>query len=150
MRIECIHGYFKFTEQSPGDLSRFVSMYELELGRAGDHFTFEDLIDAPRHSIAGGTFLGCPTLQTFEGEPWDVMRENDLVYNFQTGLVVPILTIIQTVSITPAGFYFVAPGMILPGSITDDGSRVTDYSAFFNSDRSTFKYSEIGYGEGLI
>lgn len=145
MKLNCIHGYFKFEEVSAGQLSKFMSLFALDIERSGDHFTFSDLVHAPDYSIAGGTFLGCPTTKNFEGKPWDVMRENGLVYSLQLGLVVPIVSILLPVSIAPAGNYFVTTGMIQPGSVTDDGSRVTDYSAFFVQERMNFKYSEISY-----
>ncbi len=145
MRVECIHGYFKFQEISSGELSRFSSLFGLDLARSGDHFTFADLVEAPNYSLVGGTFLETPTTATFEGNPWDVMRENGLIYNFSSGLVVPILSIVQPVKVSDAGNFFVSTGMLMPGSVTEDGSRVTDYSAAFQFDRLNFKYSEISY-----
>ncbi len=145
MKLECLHGYFKFSETKSGQISKFMSLFGLEIERSGDHFTFSDLVDAPRYSIAGGTFLGVPTTETFEGEPWDVMRANGLVYDFTLGTIRPVLSITETVAIDSAGNYFVTTGMIQPGSVTEDGSRVTDYAAFFVEDRSNFKYSEIDY-----
>lgn len=145
MLVECIHGYFKFSETSVGQISRFMSLFGLEVERKEDHFTFSDLVDAPNYSIAGGTFLGIPTIKTFEGPPWEVMRANRLVYDFNIGLVRPIDTVTQILKLESSSNYFLTTGMILPGSITDDGGRVTDYAAFYSSDRATFKYSEITY-----
>jgi hypothetical protein len=144
MRIECIHGYFKFFETKVGQMSTFMRLFEFELERSGDHFTFSDLVDAPDYSLKGGTFLGCPTTETFEGNPWEVMRENGIVYNFLTGTVVPIATILQSVKVQAAENFYVASGIILPGSVRDDGTRVTDYSAFFLNPQ--FKYSEVASG----
>lgn len=146
MKVECIRGYFKFSETQPGQLSRFMSLYGLEIERSGDHFTFADLVGAPDYSLAGGTFLGIPTTETFEGEPWEVMEANGLVYNFNTGLIVPALSITSIAKLEQAGNYYISNGMIVPGSIMEDGSRVTDYSAFFIWDRSNFKYSEVSSG----
>lgn len=143
MKIECLHGYFRFEEDEAGQLAQFSSLFGFDLVRSGDHFTFEDLDEAPDYSIAGGTFLGVPTLSTFEGRPWEVMRENRLVYDFGLGLVVPIDSVITPVKIATAGNFFVSSGMILPGSLTEDGDRVTDYSARFIRDRMNFKYSEV-------
>lgn len=143
MKIECVHGYFKFFETKAGQISQFMAMSGFELARNGDHFTFADLVDAPSHSIAGGRFLGCPTLKTFAGEPWEVMRENRLVYNFVLGLVVPIDVIVQLVKVQNAGSYLISTGMIQPGSIMDDGSRVKDYSAQFIQELAHFRYSEV-------
>ncbi len=144
MRIDCLHGYFKFTETRSGQLQQFANYFRFDLTRSGDHFTFLDLFDAPKHSIAGGTFLGIPTTATFEGQPWEVMRENGLVYNFITGKIVPIASIVQTAKLDQAATYLVSSGMILPGSITDDG-RVTDYSAHYDAAMSVFRYSEVEY-----
>jgi hypothetical protein len=141
MKIECLHGYYKFSETQSGELSHFASLFGLELERSGDHFTFSDLVDAPTHSLTGGTFLGAPTLFAMEGPPWEVMRKNKLVYDFQKGLVVPILAILTVCDFVQAGFNFVSNGMILGGSVTEDGSRVTDYAAFYS--QSKFRYSEV-------
>lgn len=146
MKINCIHGYFKFEETKAGQLQAFMDLFGLEIERSGDHFTFADLVDAPEYSIAGGTFLGCPTLKTFAGSPWEVMRENGLVYDFAKGLVIPKLLVLQSASIKPAGKYLVSSGMIQPGSITEDGSRVTDYAAHYIPELSQFRFSEVSSG----
>ena len=145
MKLTCTHGYFKFEEMQSGQLSHFLSLYDFEIVRAGDHFTFEALKDAPDYSIEGGTFLGAPTLFTFEGMPWDVMRVNRLVYDLSLGIVVPIDTITKSIQLASAGYYTVTTGMIQPGSVMEDGSRITDYAAFYIRDRLNFKYSEIDY-----
>jgi hypothetical protein len=145
MKIECLHGYFLFEETRAGQISDFMSLFGLEITKVGNRFTFQDLADAPRFSIEGSTYLGAPAVATFEGEPWEVMRANNLVYDFTQGVVVPISSITQAARLNAAGNYFVSTGMILPGSITEDGSRVTDYAAFYVSDRVNFKYSEVTY-----
>lgn len=108
-----------------------------------DYFTFSDLVGAPDYSVAGNEYLGATATKTCAGRPWDVMRLNGLVYDFKKSLVVPILSITQFVSLSGAENYFVSSGMILPGSVMDDGSRVTDYSAWFNFDIMKFKYSSV-------
>ncbi len=147
MKLECIHGYFIFSETKAGQMSDFMARFGFEIERSsrGDHFTFADLVDAPDYSLPGGLFLGAPTTEAFEGSPWEVMRENGLVYDFSRGLVVPVLTINQQTPLKAAGNFFVTTGMILPGSVTDGGERVTDYSALFLESRLGFKYSEVGY-----
>lgn len=144
MRIDCLHGYFKFTETRPGQLAHFARVFGVELERSGDHHTFSDLVDAPELSIMGGTFLGCPTVKTFAGPPWEIMRENRLVYNFALGLVQPIDLILQRAKLSRAGDYFVSPGMILPGSVTDGGQRVKDYAAHYIEELAQFRYSGVG------
>lgn len=145
MRINCVHGYFIFDAQKSGDLSRFVSLYGFEIERSGNLFTFADLVDAPEYSIQGGLYLGAPATKTFQGHPWDVMKENNLVYNFVLGKVVPMVSIVQPISVKTGMNWFLSPGMILPGSVTEDGKRVRDYAAHYNPDASQFRYSEIDY-----
>lgn len=143
MKINCIHGYFKFEEQMSGELATFASLYGLEFARSGDHFTLSDLVDAPKHSLAGGSFLGCPTTETFEGEPWEVMRANELVYDFVTGAVVPIATIVRSAKLVQCENFFYASGMIVPGSVMEDGKRVKDYAALYLFSTNQFRYSEV-------
>lgn len=146
MKLNCDHGYFKFYEMVSGEISDFVSLYGLDLVREGDFYTFEFLSGAPKYSIAGLPYLGILAIKTFEGAPSEIMRENNLVYDFNKGLVVPILSVIQRVKITPTGQYFMSDGLILPGSVTDDGKRVTDYAAWYLPNSQRYKYSEVTYG----
>lgn len=143
MKIKCMHGFFLFEEQRPGEASEFSSLFGLELEPFDNYFTFAPLAEAPDFALAGLPYLEATTTKTFAGRPWDVMRENNLVYNFNTGLVVPITSITQAVKLSLAGTYWVSPGLILPGSLTDEGTRVTDYAAWFSKGIMEFKYSEV-------
>ena len=108
-------------------------------------YTFEDLEEAPDFSLAGLTLLDIPATKTFEGEPWEVFEANGFVYDFSTGLIVPIATVTQSTTIQLAGNRYVANGLILPGSLTDDGDRVKDYSAWFSRDTLRWLYSEVAF-----
>lgn len=145
MEIKCLHGFFKFTEHAEGEISQFASLFDLDLVLQDDYFTFDSLSEAPRYSIAGSTYLGAPATETFEGDPWQVMKQNELVYDFLNDVVVPIATIIQSVTLDLIDYYYLSNGLMLPGSVTDDGFRVTDYSAWYSFDEATFKYSEVEY-----
>lgn len=145
MRIKCLHGYFIFQETKVGQVSDFMSRFGLSLTPKGLYYTFEDLIDAPTHSLAGKTLFTSPATVTIEGEPWEIFEANNIVYNFSTGLVVPIASITQLISITQSANKFISQGLILPGSITEDGSRVRDYSAWYSRDTLKFSYSEVVY-----
>lgn len=145
MRIKCLHGYFKFYETGAGQISHFMSRYGFSIVPKDDYFTFEALESAPEHSILTNPYLDAVATATFEGKPWEVMEENGLVYNFSTGLVVPILTITKVVEIQRAANYFLSNGLILPGSLTVEGSRVKDYSAWFSHETYKFRYSEVTY-----
>ena len=143
MKIKCLHGYFMIEETVAGEASRFVSRFGLDLEPVDNYFTFSGLEEAPDFALAGLPYLDAVTTKTFAGRPWEVMRENELVFNFDTGLVVPIATITQMFNYSLAGNYWVSNGLILPGSLTDEGKRVTDYAAWFSFDTLKFKYSEV-------
>lgn len=144
MKIDCLHGYFKFYESRSGDVSRFMSLFSgLSIFKFEDHFTFEALLDAPEYSIVGNQYLGATATKTFAGKPWEIFKANGLVYDFNKGSVQPILSTTQVVKIYESGNTFISQGLILPGSFTDEGSRVTDYSAWFSFDTLKFKYSEL-------
>lgn len=145
MRVKCLHGFFIFQETRVGQVSDFMSLTDLSLVPWRDAYTFEDLADAPDFSIAGKTILGTPATKTIEGEPWEVFEGNEIVYNFNTGLVVPIAAITQQAVLQLAGNRFVSSGLILPGSLTAEGDRVKDYSAWFSRDTLRWLYSEVTY-----
>jgi hypothetical protein len=143
LRIDCLHGFFKFYELAPGQISRFMSLFGFTLVKKDDFYTFETLADAPEFSLEGGTYLGATSPVTFEGQPNEVMRANSLVYDFNSDQLVDINTITQRVEIGQGLRYYVSNGLVLPGSLTDEGLRVMDYSAFFAFDQVKFRYSEF-------
>lgn len=145
MRIRCLHGYFILEETSAGQASKFSSLYGFELSKRDNYFTFDFLKNAPQYSILGGEYLGATAIKTYAGEPWEVLRANELVYDFTTDSVVPISSITQRVEISQAANYFLSSGLILPGSLTDEGSRVKEYAAWYLFDRQVFRYSEVSY-----
>lgn len=145
MKIKCNHGFFTFEEMYFGDASRFQSKFGTELVGWRDKFTFKPLALAPEHCISGQTYLGANVSQSFAGEPWEIFEANSLVYDFTTGLVVQKISITKIAPLEPAGFYFISPGLILPGSLTKDGSRINSYAAHFSFDTLRFRYSEVSY-----
>ncbi len=145
MKVKCLHGYFIFTETRVGQISDFMSMTGLEIVPFQDFYTFADLEDALKYSIAGATYLGNVATATFEGHVWEVFEANGLIYNFNTGSLVPISSITQVVEIKNVGNKFVSGGLILPGSVKDDGSRVRDYAAWYSRDTQKWSYTEVTY-----
>lgn len=146
MRIDCLHGYFKFSEIKAGELSKFRAQFDLDLELHKDgYFTFPFLIEAPKYAIEGSTYLGAQVTKTFEGEPWDILRENSLVYDFVNDELALATTISTNVQFVESGFYFVSSGLIRPGSLTKNGNRIVNYSGFFLREFSKFKYSAVGY-----
>jgi hypothetical protein len=146
IKINCRHGFFRFIESTPGECAEFSAIFGFELARFEDSFTFEGLALAKDYSILGGQYLGNVATATYAGDPGEVMRANELVYDFRYSEVTPIASITQPVEISQSGFYYVSNGLILPGSIRADGTRVTDYSAWYLFDKKVFRYSEVTVG----
>jgi hypothetical protein len=131
-----------------GELSYFASRYKLEIEPENDFYTFARLVNAPRYSIQTKPYIDPAAIasKTFEGNPWDVMRENNLVYDFTLDMVRPIVSITKKLQIQGALNYFFSDGLLLPGSINSLGQRVLSYSGYFASDGLQFRYSEVEYG----
>lgn len=145
MKVDCIHGYFIFNETKSGQISNFMSYTGLSLVKKDTYYTFEFLEDAKNYSLAGLPYLGVTAIETFEGNIWDVFEANQIVYDFTMGIVKPILSVVQKTSISLAGNRFIANGLILPGSITDDGKRVKGYSAWYSREVRQWKYTAVYY-----
>lgn len=145
MKVKCLHGYFIFEETQIGQISDFMSVTELELVPIKNYYTFSALELAPDYSLVGKTLLSTVATETFAGYPWEVFEANGFVYNFNTDLILPILTITNVVKIELAGNRFISPGLIVPGSLTADGERVKNYSAYWSRDTFRWLYSEVEY-----
>jgi len=142
MKIRCIHGYFIFEEEASGEVSDFMSFFGVELVALENFYTFATLAEAKDYAIIGGMYLGAPVTKTYEGKPWEIMRENNLTYHFNNDLVQPIETITDTTDIQQSGSYFVARGLIIPGALLN-GTRIKSYSGFYIFDQQKFKYTEV-------
>lgn len=142
MIVKCRHGYFIFEETRPGQISDFVSRYGISVVPSRDHWTFSFLKDAPKYSIIGNPYLGFVATSTIEGDPWEVMRANNIVYDFTLGIMVLKTSVTRQVRLSNTSRYYLSSGLIVPGSLSENGLRVEDYDCHF-SNRSVFKYTEV-------
>lgn len=145
MKLRCLHGYFIFEETAIGQVADFMGYTGFELVPKDGYFTFASLAEAPVFSLAGAPLLlGTPATVTFEGRPWEVFKANGVIYDFTTDTLVPIASVIQKTEIKEAGNRYWSPGLILPGTITEDG-KVQDFAGFFSRDKLRWLYSEVTY-----
>ncbi len=145
MKIKCIHGFFKIWPDSSSEVSRFINNYGLILTTRDWYFTFPPLASAKNYSLVGKTYVTFPATETFEGEPGEVMRKNKIVYDFSKGVTIPIASVLSKLQLENCGEYFLSSGLIIPGALTDDGKRVTDYTAHWDSSVNIFRYSEVAF-----
>lgn len=146
MRVLCRHGHFAFYPRKSSDIGRFSETYGLDLERQDDFYTFPKLVDAPKYSLTGKPYINLPALSTFEGDPWDVMAENDFVYHIGFETIVPKLTIVSIIELTPVGLYFMFDGtLIQPGSRTLTGQQILSYSGEIFEDKIQLRVLEFSY-----
>lgn len=136
MRILCRHGFFSFYPESESDLARFCRDFEITLVGMDDFYTFPVLKNAPCFSIKGMPYLNTVSIKTFEGEPWEVMKENKLAYSIQGEIISPIAVFTaNAVDIGQTNFnYIVEAALIQPGSIDRLGKVIASYDAHYDSD----------------
>lgn len=145
MFLKVNHGYFIFRESKTGQVSDFMNRTGLKLVARDDYYTFEKLVDAPDYSLNGKLFLGYKATKTFEGTPWGVFEANQVIYDFNSGELKLISLVTNTTVLRPAGNRFFAPGLIMPGSLTEGGKRVRDYAAWYSRESQSWLYSEVTF-----
>lgn len=146
MRVLCRHGHFAFYPRTAADISKFSNFFDVTLKRERDYYTFSGLYGAKNYSLALKPYLNLPALKTYEGEPWEVMKENNFVYSLTLGLIVPKLAIISLVELPLIGFYYRAGGSLLqPGSRTKLGRQILSYSGEFVGEGYSLNVSEFDY-----
>jgi hypothetical protein len=145
VKIACLHGYFLFTEDKQGEVAEFNSLYEQDLVPKDNYYTFELLADAKLYSLVASPYLDLPATVTYAGNPWDILEQNAFVYNFNTKLVVPFVSI--TTKIEPIQLYngYTLRGLIQPGSVNNAWMRIKNYKCHLDLKKMIFDYSEVVY-----
>lgn len=146
MRVLCRNGHFAFYPKNESEVFRFSSFFGETLERDGDFYTFKFLKEAPKYSIKGAPYLGVTATKTFEGEPWEIMRENNLVYSLAAKIAVLKTTILLVINPQNAeGFFLAESPLIQPASLGPNGQRLTSYDAEYIGDTSQLRVFEVEY-----
>jgi len=132
-------------EVLPGQAGRFQSAFGIDITPWRGVFTFPPLAEVPEYSIQGAPFLGTVALESYAGTPAELFEANGFVYDFSLGEVVPEVAITRRAALDLSGMVYVSNGLLLPGSLRDDGTRVKNYTAWFSFDTATFRYSEVTF-----
>ena len=145
MRIVVRHGYFSFYPRNAEELSRIQNIYDLELQRVQDFYTFARLVEAKDYSLIGAPYLNLTANKTFEGKPWEVMRENSFVYHMETQLLLPKTSITTVIDLPLINhYYLVENALIQPGSRLRSGEQIISYDAEFEFRTYELKVMEVG------
>lgn len=143
MKIFNRHGFITFEETRLGEIAQFSHTFGFDIVPFEGSFTLSPLTQVPKYFIKGGLFFGNTLIKTIEGHQSEIMRENKITYDFSTGLFKNINSVSNVVKLNQGLDYFFANGLILPGSLTDKGKRITDYAAWYLFGENNFKYTSI-------
>lgn len=146
MWIDCRHGFFTFEEERSGECNEFSRLYGFDLVPFRDQFTFSELAEAKDYCLVGVPYLNALITKTYEGEPWEIFEENNLVFDFTKGLVLPKLSVVQQLDVNQAEFYFFSSGLLLPGSRRGVSEQVLGYQGRYLWNSNLFTYTGIQYG----
>lgn len=145
MRILCRHGHFSFFQAYPGEIAEFAQYWETELVRVEGFYTFPLLAEAPEYSLKGKSFLGLTAVKTFEGTPWEIMRENGFVYSLAEKSLVPKASIAAPYTPVLTGYYFSENFPMLQPGLRVGGNQILSWDASYNDSQKILKISEFGY-----
>lgn len=146
MKVKCLHGYFIFEETRVGQVTDFANKNQLDIVYLDNgQFTFSKLAQVSEYSLYGKPLGDFSAIKTFAGKPWDVFEANGVVYNFLLDQVVPILSITQIAQLKASQNWYLSPGLILPGSLLENGQRIKSYNAWFSRERATWLYEGVSY-----
>lgn len=146
MRVLCRHGHIAFYPRNESEAGRFGFIYGESLVRDKDFYTFAALKGLPRYSIKGKDYEGITATKTFEGEPWEVLKENGFVYSLSEGNLVAKTSISIFINPPEAGYFWLADSVLIqPGSQNKLGERVLSYDGEFELKTSSFYVFEVSY-----
>ena len=146
MRILCRHGHFAFYPKKASDIARFSNYFSVSLKREQDYYTFAGLYQAPKYSLLGKIYLNLPAIETYEGNPWEVMKENNFVYHLGLGVLVPKLSIVGMAELPLVGFHFLGGGaLVQPGVRSLTGQQILSYSGEFIEEGYSLRITEFSY-----
>ncbi len=147
MRVLVRHGHFAFFPKTAKEVAKFASYFDQDLVRVDDYYTFESLAELPRYSIMIKPFGNLPAITTYEGRgPWEVMRENDFVYNVGLKLLVPKLAVVGMVTLLRSDAYMICPTPLYqPGMRDASGRQILSYDGEYMPENFQLKIREVSY-----
>ena len=145
MKILCVHGYFYFYEEESGEVATFNSYYNQDLTLNADHYTFAALKELSNYSIEGNVYGDSLATKTYTGEIYEILRQNNLVYNFLLKVTVNKNTIATLVKPIKSYKFYIYNGLILPGSFQSDNKLILGYTCKVNLKELIYRYGEFSY-----
>lgn len=149
MKLIVRHGHYAFYPRYSKSVSVFNGVFrqELKLDPKG-FYTFPRLLNLPDYALEAKPYGNLPAIKTYEGEPWEIMREQGWVYNLTTEALAPITSISYSVKIEPATYAFIAFDVVpQAGGVNPTGLKLIDYEGELDLDaQNTLRIRELRYG----
>lgn len=142
MRIICKNGYYKFFPTDIGGLKFFSEIYG-SLKPEKDYFTFDALQELDNYIFAGWPIGLSIATTNYAGEKSELLKANGLTYNYTTGQIVPIVSIIGEMRIDN-GAYMASPELPQAHKFVAF-NRVTGFSSFYDWKLKFFKIERLFY-----
>jgi hypothetical protein len=128
MRVLCRSGHLAFFPNDASEVSRFMSIYKVNLVRVDNFYTFNGIASAKDYSLENHNYLNLKASKTFEGNPWDVFKANNFVYDLTSNLLILKTAVKAKVELPLVGDYYLSPNPVLqPGSVFKGGSKIMSY-----------------------
>lgn len=148
MRVLCRFGHFAFFPNDSREVGRFISIFGKELVRAGDFYTFPLLAGLGDFCLVEKPYGGVEAKVSYEGTPWEIMRENSWVYSIADAELVEKTSILSTFKPQLVNYFYIAnTPLVQPGSIGPQSLRVDSYDGELDLDAAyTLRIRELQYG----
>ena len=143
MRILCKNGYYKFFPTDIGGLKFFSELYGFNLKPENDYYTFEALQELNNYIFAGWPIGSSIAFKNYAGDKSELMKANSITYNYTTGQIVPILSIIGEMRIDQ-GAYMATPELPQAHKFLLN-NRVTGFSGFYDWGLKLYKIERLFY-----
>lgn len=145
MRVLCRHGHYAFYPADAAELARFGDFAGLTFVQERDYFTFEGLADLETFSIKGRPYGGfLPATKTYQGEPWEIMRENGFVWSLALEMLVPAASIVNVARPVPINWAWQNDTTLLQAGSLVSGQRVLSFDGELDDMRKTLWLRSMG------
>lgn len=143
MRVDCLNGFYRFYPDNVGDLRVWAKWYDA-LEKRDNYYTFPALAKAPDHSFKGRIIDDVTYTANYAGEPWEVLKANNLTYDIATGAVVNKYLITDFINLDD-GLIINTPFLPQAYSISGFVNRVSGFSGYWDSVFNIFKLERLQY-----
>lgn len=110
---------------------------------AGDYWTFSELAELQNYSFKGRLIDFAPTIVNYAGTPWEMMKQNNIAFNYLAKKFVNKLMIVSALKYDDG---LVKNSPILPQAYSIDGlNRMHSFTGFWDKNFNVFKIERFFY-----